>query len=172
MRDFYKKRVECYVAQVGVDIPASTPTPDPSHPCKIGPAASGYYLANYPRDLPGTNGVSTPTSWPYDATSLADAEAWCCAHGDCGGVTHQNGRYEVRAGSSPIKDPQGDQVVSYPKLGAHTGTLNQGNLTKCVTAAELDFTQGTATTYIEQPTTNKTLALSAALIGKYAAFFV
>eukprot|EP01047_Picozoa_sp_COSAG01_P034685 COSAG01_NODE_2617_length_7374_cov_7.663505_1_plen_51_part_00 len=49
--------------------------------------------------------------------------------------------------------------------------MNQVNLTKCVTTAELDFTQGTTTTYIQEPTTSKTLSLSAALIAKYAKFF-
>ena len=44
-------------------------------------------------------------------------------------------------------------------------------LARCVTTAELDFTQGTATKYLEQPTTAKTLVLSSALIAKYAKFF-
>ena len=44
--------------------------------------------------------------------------ARCCKHADCGGVTHQNGRYEVRAGSAPIQGT----ADSYPKEGA--GGLN------------------------------------------------
>jgi hypothetical protein len=57
---------------------------------------SSAYLAGYPHSLPGSDGVHPPAKWPYATTSLAAAEAWCCKHGDCGGVTHQNGQYEVR----------------------------------------------------------------------------
>ena len=74
-------------------------------------------------------------------------------------------------GSRPIIDsnPASHLVGSYPKHNA--GQLNQVNLTKCVTTAELDFTQGTSGGYIEEPTVGKTLALSATLIAKYARFF-
>ena len=49
--------------------------------------------------------------------------------------------------------------------------MNTGNLTKCVTTAEMDFTQGTTEQYLEVPTTDKTLSLSATLIAKYGKFF-
>ena len=59
--------------------------------------------------------------------------------------------YEVRHGGRPIHDPASDLQGSWPKAGAAGGgdVLNHVNLTKCVTTAELDFTQGTATTYLD-----------------------
>ena len=103
--------------------------------------------------------------------SLSAAEGWCCKHHDCGGVTLQNGRYEVRAGSNPIPNPQPATVAdSWLKPGKRAG-LNGVNLTKCVTTAELDFTQDTSTKYLEEPTTAKTLSLSEVLLKKYAKFF-
>jgi hypothetical protein len=41
----------------------------------------------------------SPTKQPYPNT-LAAAQAWCCAAGPsiCGGVTHQAGKYDARAG--------------------------------------------------------------------------
>ena len=33
--------------------------------------------------------------------ALAPAQAWCCAHSGCGGVTYQSGAYTARAGRSP-----------------------------------------------------------------------
>lgn len=48
--------------------------------------------------------------------------------------------------------------------------MNESNLTKCVTTAELDFTQDTVTKYDSVPTREKTLVLSAALIAKYAKY--
>jgi alpha-N-acetylglucosaminidase len=49
-------------------------------------------------------------------------------------------------------------------------TLNTPNLTKCAVEAEMAFTQSTATKYSETPTSSKTLALSQALLKKYASY--
>ena len=88
VRDFYAKRVECYVNQAALDVPAVPPTPGV---CKMGALMAGTYLSNYPKSL-GSGGIQPPAKWPYNASSLESAAAWCCKHGDCGGVTHQNGR--------------------------------------------------------------------------------
>ena len=179
VRDFYAKRVECYVNQAALDVPAVPPTPGV---CKMGALMAGTYLSNYPKSL-GSGGIQPPAKWPYNASSLESAAAWCCKHGDCGGVTHQNGRqatiisalflrlcgvivalcfffnsfihsfilllcrFEVRAGNFPIKGTADSYV------NKNAGGLNTGNLTKCVTTAEMDFTQGTTEKYLELPTT-------------------
>ncbi len=173
VRDFYAKRVQCYIDQAAIDMPLPSPPPPPGpNHCKIEALVPGSYLSNYPSSLPGCDGVHPPKTWPYDTSSLSAAKAWCCKHEDCGGVTHQNGRYEVRHGGSPIHDPATNLEGSWPKAGAAGGgALNHVNLTKCVTTAELDFTQGTATSYLEEPTTEKTLSLSSKLIAKYATYF-
>jgi len=161
IRDFYAKRVLCYVDQFNVDLPDKPPQPSQ---CKIGSKVPNTYLHNYPKSLvPG--GVYPPSTWPYNTSSLDAASQWCCAHSDCGGITHQNGRYEVRAISQLYQDPAAD---SYPRSG--TAPLNQANLTRCVVTRELEFTQGTGSGYLEKPTDEKTLSLSAALLQKYGAF--
>ena len=171
IRDFYAKRVQCYVDQFTIDLPVTKPPAPTPGSCKISAkGVKGAYLHNYPKSLPGSDGTHMPKGgkWPYDTKSLSAAEAWCCKHADCGGVTEQPaGKYEVRAGSVATHDPAA--VVSYIKATGHTG-LNRVNLTKCVTTAELDFTQGTTTKYSETPTREKTLSLSATLIAKYAKF--
>ena len=48
MRDFYAKRVQCYVAQMQRDLPASKPPPSQ---CSFGTELSKSYLANYPASL-------------------------------------------------------------------------------------------------------------------------
>lgn len=179
VRDFYAKRVQCYIDQVAIDVPATPPKPPDPANCKINIKAPvpNTYLSNYPRSLPGCDGIHPPASWPYDTSSLPAAKAWCCKHRDCGGITHQNGRYEVRNGGKPIVDPSPNLQGSYPKDGAGGnggggGGLNHANLTRCVTTAELDFTQGQGGGYLEKPTTEKTLSLSTKLIEKYAKYFV
>lgn len=163
IRDFYAKRVQCYVNQVIVDLPASKPSPSP---CKLASVINGTYLPGYPMSL-GSGGVLPPSTWPYDTSSLAAASAWCCQHGDCGGVTHQNGRYEVRAGGCTIPNPSGStSAASYPRSGG-CAELDMANVTRCVVTAEMDFTQDTTVKYLEEATTAKMLALSTALIAKY-----
>ena len=48
VRDFYAKRVQCYVAQMQRDLPASKPPPSQ---CSFGTELSKSYLANYPASL-------------------------------------------------------------------------------------------------------------------------
>ena len=118
----------------------------------------------------GSGGVTPPPHWPYDASSLAAAQAWCCKHSDCGGITHQNGRYEVRAGATPIANPGGSTAASsYLRKGL--AKLDQANLTRCVVTAELDFTQATVGDYAQRASSDKTVALSRSLIDKYAGHF-
>jgi hypothetical protein len=169
VRDFYAKRVECYVHQLAVDLPAVKPT---NTSCKVDGAVSDSYLQNYPKSL-GSGGIHPPTHWPYNTSSLAAARTWCCAagHTDCGGVTFQDGRYEVRAGSNPVPSPAGSGTpTSYPR--ANAGRLNTVNLTQCVVTAELDFTQGVGTTYADVPTAANTMAISSTLVGKYSEYFL
>eukprot|EP01043_Picozoa_sp_COSAG02_P044045 COSAG02_NODE_3890_length_6075_cov_3.820448_7_plen_355_part_00 len=72
------------------------PPPPPPGPCEWGNEVKGAYLANL---VPSAGG-----GWPYDNTKLEAAQAWCCSHDDCGGVTLQAGIYQVRASSVPIHD--------------------------------------------------------------------
>ena len=118
----------------------------------------------------GSGGVTPPSHWPYDASSLAAAQAWCCKHADCGGITHQNGRYEVRAGATPIANPGGSTAAS-SFLRKGLAKLDQANLTRCVVTAELDFTQATGGDYAQRAASDKTVALSRSLIDKYAGHF-
>ena len=48
VRDFYAARVQCYVAQMQRDLPASKPPPSQ---CSFGTELSKSYLANYPASL-------------------------------------------------------------------------------------------------------------------------
>ena len=114
--------------------------------------------------------MTPPPHWPYDASSLAAAQAWCCKHADCGGITHQNGRYEVRAGATPIANPSGSTAAS-SFLRKGLAKLDQANLTRCVVTAELDFTQATGGDYAQRASSDKTVALSRSLIDKYAGHF-
>lgn len=157
IRDFYAARVQCYVDQFMVDMPDKEPN---ASECEFGQETPSTYLHNYPKSLV-PNGEQPPTTWPYNTSSLVAAKEWCCAHSDCGGVTYQNARYEVRAFSALIPD---NRASSYQRAGP---VFNQANLTKCVVTKELEFTQGSGSSYLEVPTTNKTLSLSAALISKY-----
>lgn len=72
------------------------PPPAPLGPCDWGDEIKGAYLANL---VPSAGG-----GWPYDNTKLEAAQAWCCKHNDCGGVTLQDGIYQVRASSVPVHD--------------------------------------------------------------------
>ena len=72
------------------------PPPPPPGPCNWGDEVKGAYLAGLVNSAGG--------GWPYDNTKLAAAQAWCCKHDDCGGVTLQDGIYQVRASSVPIHD--------------------------------------------------------------------
>jgi len=170
VQDFYAQRVQCYLNQVVVDLP-DTPPPSPANStCTLASVpVNNAYLSNYPASL-GSGGVYPPAVWPYNTSSLAAAVAWCCAagHSDCGGVTHQNGRYEVRAGSDPIPNSAPPAPSSYPRAGRES--LNTTNMTACVVLAEMDFTQG-SNAYSDVPTRSATLPLSAKLVGKYAAYF-
>ena len=110
----------------------------------------------------------TPATWPYDVQNVSAAKAWCCAHADCGGVTQQHGRYEVRAGNAPIKD-----VVSKTLIGSwRRHLLNATAMMKCGVEAELNFTLNRlASSYATRATTERTLPLSSELLRKYARFF-
>lgn len=163
IRDFYAARVQCYVDQFTVDLPPHPPSPSQ---CQIGHEVPSTYLHNYPKSL-GSGGIHPPSVWPYNTSDLSAAEKWCCAHSDCGGITHQNGRYEVRAISSLSPD---GTASSYPREGA--APLNQVNLTRCVVTRELEFTQGTGSDYLQLPTMDKTLSLSDALIKKYSPYIL
>eukprot|EP00656_Telonema_subtile_P011229 TRINITY_DN15534_c0_g1_i1.p1 TRINITY_DN15534_c0_g1~~TRINITY_DN15534_c0_g1_i1.p1 ORF type:complete len:866 (+),score=187.31 TRINITY_DN15534_c0_g1_i1:142-2739(+) len=162
IRDFYAKRVLCYVSQVAIDLPSTPPAPAP---CQIDGEHKGFYLKDYPGSL-GSGGVRPPAVWPYNTSDLAAAQAWCCKHADCGGVTHQDGRFEVRAGSSLIRDQP--DVSSFPRAGQIA--LNTTNITKCAVTAEMDFTQDVKTVYAQHPTNNLTLSLSSALLQKYGKY--
>ena len=117
----------------------------------------------------GTGGGDHPPSvWPYDTSSLSAAQRWCCHHDDCGGVTHQNGRFEVRSGSFPIPH-FGDGESSFPREGAGGG-VNMTNVTRCVVQAEMDFTQSTATKYATVATPHKTRELSQQLVKRYGVY--
>ena len=48
VRDFYAARVQCYVAQMQRDLPASKPPPSQ---CSFGTELSKSYLSNYPASL-------------------------------------------------------------------------------------------------------------------------
>jgi hypothetical protein len=49
--------------------------------------------------------------------------------------------------------------------------FNATNVTRCAVLAELSFTQGTETKYLEAPTSSQTLSLSKTLLTKYAKYF-
>ena len=53
IRDFYSKRVQCYVDQISIDLPATKPLPSQ---CKIGAEVPSTYLHNYPKSL-GSGGT-------------------------------------------------------------------------------------------------------------------
>ena len=95
---------------------------------------------------------------------------WCCTHADCGGVTQQNGRFEVRAGNAPTKDDSPSLVASWPIA---VPRLNSSAVLECALAAELDFTLNRKrTTYASEATPERTLAISSELLTKYALYFV
>ena len=158
-------RVQCFIDQASVDIPAAPPPP-PSKECPFSAVARGTYLAGYPTSLP-SDGVHTPSAWPYNVSSLSEAQSWCCLHADCGGVTHQNGRFEARAGGEPITNPPNSgSADSWARVGADHG-LNRVNLTKCVVTRELDFTQATGSGYPTRGTPERTVAVSKELLARY-----
>jgi hypothetical protein len=55
---------------------------------------SGVFLAEYAAGSP-------TTGWK----TLAQAQAWCCAHKGCAGVTFQDGAYTARARATPTPNP-------------------------------------------------------------------
>lgn len=160
IRDFFAKRVQCLVDQAMIDIPAH-PSP---HNCTYGTKVQHNYLKNYPKSLPGCDGVHEPTSWPYDTSKLEAAQAWCCAHDDCGGVTLQHGHYEVRAGATPHGDSH-HNCSSWPRHDS--GKVDVTNQTKCIVAAEINFTQSTESSYAVNPTTQLIIPLSKKLLKRY-----
>ena len=100
-------------------LPASAPPSPPPAACEWGKGRMGHYLDGWcPSLAPGGSeicgtiegGTIVPSSWPYDTTRLEAAKAWCCEHEDCGGVTLEAGRYEVRSSSTPTADPAGSFV--------------------------------------------------------------
>jgi hypothetical protein len=67
----------------------ASPAPPPAPTCTWGKKIAGHYLDGWCQSLApvgteicGTlrNGTIVPSHWPYDTTSLAAAQAWCCAH--------------------------------------------------------------------------------------------
>ena len=163
IRDFYARRVQCYINQIAVDLPDVVP-----QTCHIQAQIAGTYLAGYPRSL-GCSGASAPSSWPYNTSNLGDAKMWCCTHEDCGGITQQNNQYEVRASGTPTIEPgSSPQASSYPRAGRNLHLMiNTANLTRCVVTAEMDFTQATDRGYATEATTGRTHSLSAQLLAKY-----
>jgi hypothetical protein len=93
---------EVTLQQTWKDIAAVPPAPPPS-PCVWGPEAKGSYLKDYPASLP--DGGQSQT--------LAAAQELCCKHNDCGGVTFQNGIYQLRASTNPVHD--GIATASWPR---------------------------------------------------------
>ena len=79
---------ECESA--ATEMAQSVPAPRSAATCSFG-EHQGTFLGG---DAPGA---------PGNFSSLATAEAWCCAHKGCGGVTFQSGAYTARAGSTPQK---------------------------------------------------------------------
>ena len=79
--------------------PTTIAPPPPLGPCDWGDEVKGSYLAN---TVPSAGG-----QFPYDDTKLEAAQAWCCQHDDCGGVTLQDSTYQVRATTQPIHDCAG-----------------------------------------------------------------
>jgi len=167
IRDFYRKRVMCYTNRIAIDLPAAVPKP--SATCDYDGMAKLTYLRNYPADLPGSDGTHAPPTWPYNVTDAGAAKKWCCEHSDCGGVTAQNSRYEVRAGNTNVKDNSPGLVGSWRKSRP---SLNESKITACVVEAELDFTLNRMeTSYPTDATPERTLELSAELLAKYQAYF-
>jgi hypothetical protein len=107
VRAFYAKRVQCYVDQLLQYLPDVKPMPKE---CKLAAEVHASYLSNYPMSL-GSGGVHPPSTWPYDTSSLEAAGGWCCNHLDCGGVTRQDGRYEVRANGCPTMDARNVSIL-------------------------------------------------------------
>ena len=75
--------------------PPAPPAPPPA-PCEWAAEVKDTYLANLVSSADG--------GWPYDDAKLEAAKAWCCAHDDCGGVTLQEGTFQVRASTTPIHE--------------------------------------------------------------------
>lgn len=78
--------------------------------CGYSPPVDSVFLAGYPQSLGCDPWIGEreqiqgcAARWPYNRSSLASAQAWCCAHADCGGVTLQYGLYEARSGRTAFK---------------------------------------------------------------------
>ena len=90
-------RIASYMLQLHATAPppAPPPHPGPPPPCTFGPPQNHSYIANYPSEGPGS------------AKTLHDAMATCALAKDCGGVTFQHGKYQLRAGHQTIPVPRG-----------------------------------------------------------------
>lgn len=104
--------------------------------CDFGLPIHGSFLAGYPDSLgcdpwlgekgASTGGYGCAGRWPYNRSSLASAQAWCCAHTDCAGVTLQYGLFEVRSGHTPFKGGGGDPT-SYLRIDRSAGNIDQNS---------------------------------------------
>ena len=62
IRDFYAKRVQCFVEQARIDLPA--PPPQNATTCTYADPARHMYLAHYPPSLVPGGGDKPPVVWP------------------------------------------------------------------------------------------------------------
>jgi hypothetical protein len=127
---------EATLQQAWKHVQPQSATPQLSHDasCGFAPALAGVFLAGYPESLgcdpwlsekgahPGRFGCDG--RWPYNRSDLTSAQAWCCAHDDCGGVTLQYGLYEARSGGTAFKGGGGN-ASSYLRLNAKISTLGR-----------------------------------------------
>lgn len=105
----------------------SAPATHAAPPCSFG-EHQGVFLAG---DAPGA---------PANFSSLAIAQAWCCAHKGCGGITFQQGVYTARASGTPTKYPM-KGLVSWI-LGGSTNNFNfsSGSSPSKPTGCSIDVT--------------------------------
>jgi alpha-N-acetylglucosaminidase len=165
IRDFYARRVKCYIDHVANILP------DEPIPCAINTTGVRGTLKGYPSSLPGCQvgyescGPSglPPSTWPYDVKTLQAAQAWCCAHDDCGGVVLQSGRYEVR-GATYLNTKA--STTAFPR-NLYKSKV-RSNLTRCIAQIEETFGQDTVTQYDVVPTNHATVAVSRQMYKKYS----
>ena len=158
VRDFYAPRLQCYVAQMLADFPSSkAPT------CIFGPRVNNTFLSGFPRSLSPT-GQTPPISWPYNASDLGAAQAWCCDRIDCGGITWDPQSHAFQARSGRSANACSYPSYSYPRVD-HIANIS--NLTHCVVVAEMAFIHDTGTVYADRATPELTLTLSKTLVQRY-----
>lgn len=124
VKDFFAKRVQCYVDQIdsepnatwsATEIALSSRTESAADPkrrrkqpadggqaCVINSTGvAATYIAGFPPSVgPGHN-----PKMPFNDSDFAAAKDWCCAHDDCGGIMFEFGVYTARAGHKQLPDP-------------------------------------------------------------------